>query len=151
LLPRDLIPPERQPQIIYPTMIRTILSIAILTALASGSLQAEPKNSKKSKSEKNKPTATTTVATTSPLASGWSCTNGVWMHSDGYKFVNGQVIRTGIQTHKKAPKPPTKEEMDAALKKPRGPKTAAEIATEKAKERERNLAPRPAPQTGSHF
>jgi hypothetical protein len=131
-------------------MIRTILSIAILTALASGSLQADPKTSKKSKSQKNN-TSTTSVAATSPLASGWSYTNGVWMHSDGYKFVNGQVIRTGIQTHKKAPKPPTKEEMDAALKKPKGPKTAAEIATEKAKERERNLAPRPAPQTGSHF
>jgi hypothetical protein len=131
-------------------MIRTILSIAILTGLASGSLHADPKTTKKSKSQKNN-SSTTSVAATSPLASGWSYTNGVWMHSDGYKFVNGQVIRTGIQTHKKAPKPPTKEEMDAALKKPKGPKTAAEIATEKAKERERNLAPRPAPQTGSHF
>lgn len=132
-------------------MIRTILSIALISTLASGSLQADPKNSKKSKSEKNKQTSTTSVAATSPLASGWSYTNGVWTHSDGYKFVNGQVMRTGIQTHKKAPKPPTKEDMDAALKKPKGPKTAAEIASEKAKERERNLAPRPAPQTGSHF
>jgi hypothetical protein len=128
-------------------MIRTILSIAILTALASGSLKANPKTSKKSKSQKNTPT----VVATSPLVSGWSYANGVWTHVDGYKLVNGQVVRSGIQTHKKAPKPPTKEEMDAALKKPKGPKTAAQIAADKAAERERNLAPRPAPQTGSHF
>jgi hypothetical protein len=128
-------------------MIRTILSIAVISALAGGSLQAEPKTSKKSKSEKTAPT----VVATSPLVSGWSYANGVWTHVDGYKFVNGQVVRIGIQTHKKAPKPPTKEEMDAALKKPKGPKTAAEIAAEKAAQRERNLAPRAAPQTGSHL
>jgi hypothetical protein len=132
-------------------MIRTILSIALISALASGALQAEPKTSKKSKSQKNNQTSTQNVVASSPLASGWSYTNGVWTHVDGYKFVNGQVMRTGIQTHKKAPKPPTKEEMDAALKKPKGPKTAAEIAAEKAAQHERNLAPRPAPQTGSHF
>ena len=128
-------------------MIRTILSIAILGALGSGSLQAEPKNSKKSKSQKNTPT----VVATSLLPSGWSYTNGVWTHVDGYKLVKGQGVRSGIQTHKKAPTPPTKEEMDAALKKPKGPKTAAEIAAEKAAQRERNLTPGPAPQTGSHF
>ena len=128
-------------------MIRTILSIALLTALASGSLKADPKTSKKSKSQKNTPT----VVATTPLASGWSYANGAWTHVDGYKLVNGQVVRSGIQTHKKAPKPPTKEEMDAALKKPKGPKTSADTAAEKAAQRERNLAPRPAPQTGSHF
>ncbi len=128
-------------------MIRTILSIAIVTALASGSVQAEPKTSKKSKSQKNTPT----VVATSTLPSGWSYTNGLWTHVDGYKLVNGQVVRSGVQTHKKAPKPPTKQEMDAALKKPKGPKTAAEIAAEKAAQRVRNLTPGPAPQTGSHF
>jgi hypothetical protein len=128
-------------------MIRTILSIALLTALASGSLKADPKTSKKSKSQKSAPT----VTATSPLASGWSYANGAWTHVDGYKFVNGQVLRIGIQTHKKAPKPPTKAEMDAALKKPTGPKTAAQIAAEKSAERERNLTPKSAPQTGSHF
>jgi hypothetical protein len=128
-------------------MIRTILSIATITALACGSLQAEPKTSTKSKSQKTAPT----VVATSTLPSGWSYTNGVWTHVDGYKLVNGQVVRSGVQTHKKAPKPPTKQEMDAALKKPKGPKTAAEIAAEKAAQRERNLTPGPAPQTGSHF
>lgn len=132
-------------------MIRTILSIALLSVLACGSLAAEPKSSKKSKSQKNKHTSTSNVVAASPFASGWSYANGLWTHVDGYKLVNGQVVRSGIQTHKKAPKPPTKEEMDAAMKKSKGPKTAAEIAAEKAAQRERNLAPRPAPQTGSHF
>jgi hypothetical protein len=132
-------------------MIRTILSIAIISILTNGSLQAEPKTSKKSRSQKNKQTSTPNVVAAAPLASGWSYANGVWTHVDGYKFVNGQVVRTGIQTHKKAPKPPTKAEMDAVMKKSKAPKTAAEIAAEKAAQRERNLAPRPAPQTGSHF
>lgn len=128
-------------------MIRTILSITILAALGGGSLKADPKHSRKSKSQKNTPA----VTATSPLASGWSYANGTWTHVDGYKFVNGQVLRIGIQTHKKAPKPPTKAEMDAAVKKPTGPKTAAQIAAEKSAERERNLTPKTAPQTGSHF
>jgi hypothetical protein len=132
-------------------MIRTILSIAIISALASGSLLAEPKTSQKSKSQKDKQTSTSNVVAAAPLASGWSYTNGVWTHVDGYKLVNGQVVRSGIQTHKKAPKPPTKAEMDTALKKPKGPKTAAEIAAEKAAQRARNLTPGAAPQTGSHF
>ncbi len=75
--------------------------------------------------------------------------NGVWVHSDGYKFVNGQVVRNSPQTHKAAPKPPTQAELNAAAKK--GPKTPAQLATDKAAERERNLTPRPAPQTGSHL
>ena len=128
-------------------MIRTILSITILAALGGGSLKADPKHSKKSTSQKNTPT----VTATSPLASGWSYANGAWTHVDGYKFVNGQVLPIGIQTHKKAPKPPTKAEMDAALKKPTGPKTAAQIAAEKSAARERNLTPKSAPQTGAHF
>jgi hypothetical protein len=37
------------------------------------------------------------------------------------------------------------------MKKKTAPKTPAEIAAEKAAQRERNLAPRPASQTGSHL
>jgi hypothetical protein len=131
-------------------MIRTILSIGILTALATGSLYADPKTNKKSSSKKNTETSTSN-SSAAPLTSGWSYANGAWTHIDGYKLVKGEVVRSGIQTHKKAPKPPTKAEMDAVMKKANGPKTAAEIAAEKAAQRERNLAPRPAPQTGSHF
>jgi hypothetical protein len=132
-------------------MIRTILSIALLSAVATASLQADPKSSKKSSSHKNKQTTASKTDATTPVTSGWSYTNGVWTHIDGYKLVNGQVLRSGIQTHKNAPKPPTKAEMDAVMKKANAPKTAAQVASEKAAQRERNLTPKPAPQTGSHF
>lgn len=137
-------------------MIRTILSIAIISAFAAGlSLGAEPSPSSSKKttnqSSKTKSTKTTAAAPVS-LRSGWTLTNGVWMHPDGYKLVNGQVVRSGPQTHKTAPKPPTKAEMDAAsASKANKPKTPAEIAAEKETQRQRNLAPRPAPQTGSHL
>ena len=128
-------------------MIRTILSLALLTSFAAvASLQAEPPSSKKS--HKSKTMAA--VAPATPLKAGWSLSNGVWVHSDGYKFVNNQVVRVGTQTHKAPPKPPTKAEMEAATKKS-APKTPADAAAAKAAERERNLAPRPAPQTGTHL
>jgi hypothetical protein len=131
-------------------MIRTILSIALLGALAITSLQAEPPSKKNSSSNKKETTAPK-VAPATPLASGWSYSNGLWTHVDGYKLVNGKVVRSGVQTHKKAPLPPTKAEMDAAMKKKTSPKTPAEIAAEKEAQRQRNLAPRPASQTGTHL
>jgi hypothetical protein len=129
-------------------MIRTIFSIALVCALTIASLQAEPPSRKRS-SKKN--VSTPNVLPATPLASGWSYSNGVWTHIDGYKLVNGQVVRSGVQTHKKAPQPPTKAEMEAAMKKSKAPKTPAEIAAEKAAQRERNLQTRPAPQTGTHL
>jgi hypothetical protein len=131
-------------------MIRTILSIALLGALAITSLQAEPPSKKKSSSKKKETTAPK-VAPATPLASGWSSNNGLWTHVDGYKLVNGKVVRSGVQTHKKAPLPPTKAEMDAAMKKKTAPKAPAEIAAEKEAQRQRNLAPRPTSQTGTHL
>lgn len=131
-------------------MIRTILSVAILAALAIATVQAEPPSKKNSSSKKTE-TTTPKVAPATPLASGWSYTNGVWTHVDGYKLVNGKVVRSGVQTHKKAPPPPTKAEMDAAMKKKPATKTAAELAAEKEAQRQRNLSPRPASQTGTHL
>ncbi len=130
-------------------MIRTILSIALLGALATTSLQAEPPSKKKSSSKKE--STTPKIAPATPLASGWSYANGIWTHVDGYKLVKGKVVRSGVQTYKKAPLPPTKAEMDAAMKKKPAPKTPADSAAEKAAQRERNLAPRPASQTGTHL
>jgi hypothetical protein len=129
-------------------MIRTILSLALVASLAATTaLKADPP-SKKKKTSHSAPK----VEPATPLASGWSYNSGVWTHVDGYKLVNGQVVRSGIQTHKKAPPPPTKAEMDSVLrKKPAAAKTAAEIAAEKEAQRQRNLAPRPAPQTGTHL
>lgn len=131
-------------------MIRTILSIAVLTSFTgAAALKADP--SPNSSSSKKKETKTTVkVVPAPPLKPGWSLVNGVWMHSDGYKLTNGQVERVGNQTHKKPPKPPTKAEMQALTKK-QAPKTPAEAAAAKASERERNLTPRPASQTGTHL
>ena len=127
-------------------MIRTILSIALLiTFTATSALQADPPKNRKTRR------STPKIEPAAPLASGWSYTNGVWTHVDGYKLVNGQVVRSGVQTHKKAPPPPTKAEMDAVMKKKPAVKTPAETAAEKAAQRERNLTPRPAPQTGTHL
>jgi hypothetical protein len=127
-------------------MIRTILSIAVLASFVTGTLQAEPPSKKETT---KKSTTAPKIAPAAPLKEGWSLVNGVWTHSDGYQFVKGQVIRVGTQTHKKPPKPPTKAEMDAAMKKP-APK-AVDPATAKAAEREKNLRQIPAPQTGTHL
>ena len=134
-------------------MIRTILSVVVLAGLVAPALQADPSPSEKSSSQKKKETTKTApkIAPATPLVSGWSYANGVWTHVDGYKLVNGQVVRSGIQTHKKAPKPPTKAEMELAMKKKPAPQTPAEAAGARAAQRERNLAPRPASQTGTHL
>jgi hypothetical protein len=134
-------------------MIRTILSVVILAVLVAPALQADPAPQEKSSSAKKKETTKTVpkIVPATPLVSGWSYTNGVWIHVDGYKLVNGQVVRAGVQTHKKAPKPPTKAEMDSVAKKKPAPQTAADAAAAKAAEKERNLRPTPSRQTGTHL
>lgn len=132
-------------------MIRNISLLLALTSLGFAStILAEPTPAPKSKvhSTKNVTAATTPAK---PVTSGWSYANGIWTHVAGYKLVNGRVVRAGVQTHMKAPPPPTKAEMDAVMTKKQAPKTAADIAAEKAKERERNLAPRPPKQTGTNL
>jgi hypothetical protein len=129
-------------------MIRTTLSIALIATFAvTAIVKAEPPAS--SKKRKTNSTVKAEAATTLP--SGWTYANGVWTHVDGYKLINGQVVRSGTQTHKKAPPPPTKAEMEAVMKKKPAVKTPAEIAAEKEAQRQRNLAPRPASQTGTHL
>jgi|SRR3954470_21741411 len=128
-------------------MIRKIFLVIAFTSIASMvTVRAEPP---KKKTRHTKTDTTSQVAPTAPLVPGWTLTNGVWVHSDGYKFVNGSVIRTGTQTHKPPPKPPTQAQLDAVKKK--SAPSAADAAAAKAAERERNLAPRPAPQTGTHM
>jgi hypothetical protein len=84
-----------------------------------------------------------------PLPEGWNYIKGEWIHSDGYKYVNGQVIRTTAQTHKRPPKPPSKALLNSVKTKPAP--TPADSAAAKAAERERNLRTRPASQTGTHL
>jgi hypothetical protein len=148
-------PPGAKSQSNNENMIRTILSVAVLgTFAATAVLNGEPSPTNKSSSSKRKRRTAQTVPKlepVTPLKPGWSLVDGVWTHSDGYQFIKGQVIRVGTQTHKIPPPPPTKAEMAAATKTKNRPKSAAEIESEKAAQRERNLAPRPAPQTGTHL
>ena len=128
-------------------MTRTILSLILLTTLASpASLIAEPTPRTKKPPGK---TATTKVVP-APSAEGWSFVKGEWIHPDGYKYVKGQVIRTGAQTHKSPPKPPSKALLDSVKAKPT-PTPDPNSAAAKAAEKERNLQPRPASQTGTHL
>ena len=129
-------------------MTRNILSLIVLTTLAAAvSLNAEPTPSAERTSSKN---AASKIVPAPPLAEGWSYVKGEWIHSDGYKYVNGQVIRTGAQTHKRPPKPPSKALLNSVKIKPT-PTPVPGSAAAKAAERERNLRPRPASQTGTHL
>jgi hypothetical protein len=75
---------------------------------------------------------------------------GEWIHSDGYKYVNGKVMRIGAQTHKSPPKPPSKALLNSVKARPT-PMPDPNSAAAKAAERERNLQQRPASQTGTHL
>jgi hypothetical protein len=128
-------------------MTRNILSLIVLTTLAAGvSLNAEPTPSAERKSSRS----AVAKIVPAPLAQGWSYVKGEWIHADGYKYLNGQVIRTGAQTHKRPPKPPSKALQNSVKTKPT-PTPDPNSAAAKAAERERNLRPRPAPQTGTHL
>lgn len=86
-------------------------------------------------------------------ANGWTYVKGEWVHPEGYKFVNGKMLRTTARTGKAFPKPPGKlalENPEKLIPKadPDSSKTAAE---KKAAEIRKNLQPRPAPQTGSNL
>ena len=143
-------------------MTRNTLCLIVLATLAAGvSLNAEPtpsadrtssKNAKKIESQtpQAKTVPASKILPPPPLAEGWSYVKGEWTHSDGYKYVKGQVVRTGAQTHKRPPKPPSKALLNSVTIRP-APPPDPNSAAAKAAARERNLRPRPAPQTGSHL
>jgi hypothetical protein len=125
-------------------MTRNILSLIVLTTLAAGvSLNAEP-------TPQAKTNAALKIVSAPTSAKGWSYVKGEWIHADGYMYVNGQVIRTGAQTHKRPPRPPS-EALRNSVKIKQTPEPAPGSAAAKAAERERNLRPRPASQTGTHL
>ena len=139
-------------------MKRNILSVIVLTTFAAAiSLNAEPKpssdrTSSKTASQKTqaKTNASSKITPEAPLVEGWNYVKGEWIHSDGYKYVNGQVIRTGTQTHKRPPKPPTKALLNSV--KPKStPTPAPNTAASKEAEKQKNLNQRPASQTGTHL
>lgn len=135
--------------------------IALATLAVAASLHAEPTPSadrtsskKANKVANQKPQPKTNAAPkmvpAAPLLEGWNYVKGEWIHSDGYKYVNSQVVRTGAQTHRRPPKPPSKSLLNSVKSKPT-PTPDPNSAAAKAAERERNMRPRPASQTGSHL
>jgi hypothetical protein len=128
-------------------MTRTILLLISLTILAiPASLTAEPTPSADKPSRKNAAPKVAPAAS----AEGWTYVKGEWIHPDGYKYVKGQVMRISAQTHKTAPKPPSKALLDSVKAKPTPAPDPNSTAT-KAAQKERNLQPRPASQTGTHL
>lgn len=132
-----------------------------MTFAAVVSVVAEPpptadrsssRDSKKVESQKPeaKPTATAKTVAAPPLAEGWTYVKGEWIHSDGYKYVNGRVVRAGAQTHKSPPKPPSKALLNSVKARPTATPDPNSAAA-KAAERERNKRPGPASQTGTHL
>ena len=143
-------------------MTRSILFLIALTTLAvGGSVNAEPtptaerKSSKSAtKSESQRTQAKTDAAAktqpATPLAEGWNHVKGEWIHSYGYKYVQGKVVLAGAQTHKKRPKPPSQALLNSVRIRPT-PTPVPNSAAAKAAEIERNKRPRPAPQTGTRL
>jgi hypothetical protein len=143
-------------------MTRNILSLIVLATFAGGAaLKADPtpapdrtstRTAKTARNEKSQ-ARTDAISKTAPTpssATGWNYVKGEWVHPDGYKYVKGQVVRTGAQTHKSPPKPPSKALLDSVKTRP-APSPDPNSAAAKAAQKERNLTPRPAPQTGSHL
>ena len=87
-------------------------------------------------------------------ANGWTYVNGEWVHPDGYKYVNGRILRTTAQRGKAIPQPPGKLALQNAQKltPTTAPAPNSKTAAEKAAEiRRKNLQARPAPQTGTNL
>lgn len=143
-------------------MMRNIPCLVGVTMFAAAVLlHAEPTptpdpgsshNPNQSESQRPRPKTNATPKTVPapPLREGWNYVKGEWFHSDGYKYVNGQVIRTTAPTGKRPPRPPSKALLNS-VKAKSTPTPDPNSAAGKAAEKERNLRPRPASQTGTHL
>jgi hypothetical protein len=135
-----------------------LLAFATFTIFAS-TLPASPTptphpkrtSPKTDKKERAQPTSNDLAQS----ANGWSYVKGEWVHPEGYKFVNGKVLRTTARLGKPVPMPPGKLALENPQKltpktnsAPESAKTEAEKAAET---RRKNLTPLPASQTGSHL
>lgn len=139
-------------------MKRTLLFLLAFTSFAialhpSPTFARNPKRTL-SKSEKNSGGQKATFAEIALSAQGWSYVKGEWIHPDGYKYVNGKILRTTARPGKTAPAPPGKLALENPQKlAPKNtPAPASKTAAETAAEiRRKNLEPTPASQTGSHL
>ena len=140
------------------------LFIAATLALAGAALNAEPPAKSEDKPSSSRSTKTTSVdpvrARIIESANGWMYVNGEWVHPDGYKFVSNKVMRTTAKASRTFPNPPGKLALEnpttvaPRLKSTTAPSVSEKAQTEAekaAEQRRKNLAPRPASQTGTHL
>lgn len=136
-------------------MKRRLFFLLALVSFAS-TLTAEPPAKSKTSSKHEKKAGTQSVSKDLvQSANGWSYVKGEWVHPDGYKLASGRIVRTTARPGQPVPKPPGK----LALENPQKLALAAapvvdntsNAPVDKATERARNIAPKPAPQTGSHI
>lgn len=125
-----------------------------ISLFASPTTTPSPKRSL-SKSEKESGGQRTLFEAIAQSANGWSYFKGEWIHPDGYKYVEGQVLRTTAKAGKTVPQPPGKLAQENARKLMRAATPAQDNAKTTAKAaaetRRKNLIPIPVPQTGSHL
>jgi hypothetical protein len=134
-------------RLIVPT---TLIAAVPLLAEPTPSADRTPSKNANSKKAPAKIDAVPKSVPAAPLVEGWNYVKGEWIHSDGYKYVNGKVTPTGTQTYKRPPKPPSKALLNS-VKIKTTPTPAPGSAAEKAAEKERNLRPIPASQTGTRL
>jgi len=125
-----------------------------ISLFASPTPTPSPKRSL-SKSEKESGGQRTLFEAIAQSANGWSYFKGEWIHPDGYKYVEGQVLRTTAKAGKTVPQPPGKLAQENARKLTPAATSAQDNAKTTAKTaaetRRKNLIPIPVPQTGSHL
>jgi hypothetical protein len=126
--------------------------LAASVAMSATTLEAKTPKSKSKQTQTSQSNAPDALAES---ANGWTYTNGEWVHPEGYKFVNGKVLRTTAKTGKAFPKPPGKLALENAARLVQKtkvvPKSAQSEAERNAQERRKNLQPTAAPQTGTHM
>jgi len=136
-------------------MKRTLFLLLAFTTFTIA-LQAAPTPTPDPKRTSNKSAkAAAPQETLAQSANGWVYVKGEWVHPEGYKYVNGKILRTTARPGKAIPRPPGKLALENAAKLTPKTAPAQEVAkTEaerKAEIKRKNLETRPAPQTGSHM
>lgn len=136
-------------------MKRTLLFLLAFTSFTIA-LQASPTPTPgpkrtSSESEKKRGAQETVSQEIAQSANGWFYVKGEWVHSDGYKYVNGKVFRTSARTGRAFPKPPGKLALENAHKLTPKAGPAPDSAEKAAETRRKNLTPTAAPQTGTHL
>ena len=130
----------------------------VLAAFASADAAPTTKKKKKRTSAKTQSTQSqaATPAALAASANGWTYVNGEWTHPEGYRYVNGQILRTTAKAGRPAPAPPGTLALENAAKlaprtKPVPAGSNAKAAAAKPAPTPRKIQPLPAPQTGSHM